>query len=514
MPSDEPPPRMTSVQAAPAQGRLHPLTLVLFLVNAVPGLLIPALVVWFTGSERALGIILLLFLGLGLIPTLIRYLTFTYRIENGELITRQGILERTERHIPLARVQDVRFEQGIVHRMLQVVDVHIETAGGKGAEASLSVLSKAEAENLRRAVFEHARVRSPESVGTPLAPGDTTPTDVIRRLSTRELVLAGLTSNRAASALAIILVAWQLMDDILPKDMYERFTGFLGSFVEHWVNAGDHPSWAGILALAVLVIGLGMVLSAVGSVVLFHGFTLSRRGEDLQRSYGLFTRRSSSLPRRRIQLLTIEATWLRRLLGLATLRADTAGSRPSDPRQQGNEGRDVLLPVVREEEVQTLLPVFFPHLGAAAPDWRRVSRRAIRRGTLKGAIACALLSAVTLSLERDLFALWPLALIPAVYVLNAINFRYLGFVADEDFFRMRRGWLSRFTYIVPIRNAQTIVVRQTPFDRRHRVATLMVDTAGQTFTGGGPRIRNVPESEALAVARTLAHHAARTRYRW
>jgi membrane protein YdbS with pleckstrin-like domain len=74
--------------------------------------------------------------------------------------------------------------------------------------------------------------------------------------------------------------------------------------------------------------------------------------------------------------------------------------------------------------------------------------------------------------------------------------------------------LSRATHIVPIRNAQTVVIRQTPFDRRHGVATLRVDTAGQAYTGGGPQIRNVPILEAEMVARTLVHRAAQTRYRW
>jgi len=78
---------------------------------------------------------------------------------------------------------------------------------------------------------------------------------------------------------------------------------------------------------------------------------------------------------------------------------------------------------------------------------------------------------------------------------------------------MRSGWLSRATHIVPIRNVQSIVVRQTPFDRRHKVSTLVVDSAGQTNTGGGPRIRNVPTADVLNVARTLAHRAASTRYR-
>ena len=69
---------------------------------------------------------------------------------------RQGLIGKQERHIPLARVQDVRLEQGVVHRVFGVVKVDIETAGGSGAEASLSVLSVAEAERLRGAVFARA----------------------------------------------------------------------------------------------------------------------------------------------------------------------------------------------------------------------------------------------------------------------------------------------------------------------------------------------------------------------
>jgi membrane protein YdbS with pleckstrin-like domain len=66
---------------------------------------------------------------------------------------------------------------------------------------------------------------------------------------------------------------------------------------------------------------------------------------------------------------------------------------------------------------------------------------------------------------------------------------------------------------VPIRNAQVIVVEQTPFDRWNRVATLIVDTAGQAYTGGGPRIHNVPAAEAIDLARALARQAGALCYR-
>jgi putative membrane protein len=240
---------------------------------------------------------------------------------------------------------------------------------------------------------------------------------------------------------------------------------------------------------------------------------LSRSGEDIHRSYGLLTRRASSLPRRRIQLLKIEEKLLRRVFRLATLRADTAGSR-AERGQEGAGGRDALLPAVPRAEIDAMLPVFFPDIDAADAEWRHVSRRAIRRGTFKGGFVFVVLAAVSWGFNPGWFNLWPLVFIPMVYVLNVMSYRHLGYRLGEKFFQTRRGWLSRATHILPIRNTQAILLRQTPFDRRHKVGTLMVDTAGQAYTGGAPTIDNVPWEEALNTARILAHRAADARYRW
>jgi putative membrane protein len=493
-------------------GHLHPLTLVVTLFNVVRNLLIPAVIVLVTRSEATLGVILLFFVGLNLLQSLVRYFTFTYRIQSGELITRQGLFERRERHIPLVRVQDLRLEQGLAHRILGVVDLHVETAGGQGAEASLSVLSRKDAETLRHAVFEQA-IAFASTRGDSTARVQAPDTQTLRRLETRDLVLAGLTSNQAASVLVLIFAGWHLLDDLLPQESYQRLVRALAGGIERWFKEGAHADWLAVVVAGSGLVLAGMLISVIGSIVLFHKFTLSRRGEDLHRSYGLITRRSSSLPRRRIQLLQIQETWLRRLFGLATLRVDTAGNRGSD-QTQGREGRDVLLPVVPRNEVASLLPVLFADLDEPNPPWHDVSRCAIRRGTTKAAVVCGLLAALSWSLQaRHFAALWPLLLVLPLYAINVLQYKNLGYSFTERFFRTRRGWLSRATHIVPIRNAQMLIVRETPFDRRFGVATLIVDTAGQAFTGGGPRLRNIPAGEALTVARAVAVRAARTRYR-
>lgn len=489
------------------EGRLHPLTLLFAVWNTLRGILIPLIVIIFFGRKRAEDLYFLfaiVFLVLPIGFALVRYFTFTYRIQNGELITHQGVLGRTQRIIPLTRVQDIRIEQSVLHRLFRMADVHVETAGGKEPEASLSVLSVAEADKLRAAVFDVKRSATATAEASAAR-------EIIRKLSVRELVFAGLTSNQMASAIAVLLVVWNLLDDFISPEAYERWVVRTTQAATDWVAHVGGKAWIGFLMFAVAAMLVGMLFSVIGSVVMFYGFTLARSGEDLHRSYGLFTRRSSSLPRRRIQVLKVEETILRRLFGLATLRADTAANTGQE-QHQNRGGRDMLLPILHKPELEGLLPNFFPDLDNGG-DWRQVARVAIRRGTFKGSVMCAIIAAISYGIQREWLALWPLLLVPIIHLLNVMSYRYLGYVHGPKYFRTRRGWLRRSTHIVPIRNAQVVLMRETPFDRRFKVASVLVDTAGKAHTGGPPRIGNVPRDEALELARALARQAAETRFR-
>src|SRR3954470_7509418 len=512
-----PPPLVYLTYAQPVpQARLHLLTLAFAAWHAVRGFVVPALVVIFLRHDvRSLGWVpLAATLGAAAVGwAMVKYFTFSYWVTGGELIIRSGVLARTERHIPLSRVQDVRLKQGPLHRALRVVEVEIETASGEGAEAKLSVLSQAEAQRLRGAIFAE-RVVTPEALTASLAAAPAVPRQTLRRVTIRELILAGLTSNQVASGLAVVLGLITFADEVMgDRSVYGRRAGEILVAVGKWLNTVHGATWALLAAAgiaALLVIGL--VISVRGSVFLFYGFELSVAGEDLHRSYGLFTRHASSLPRRRIQLLRIEEGVLRRMLRLATLRVNSAGSKPHEGEDR--TGIDVLLPVVPRDEVQQLLPAIFPDEAAhAEPHWRRVSPRAIWRGMVKASVLCLAVAIVLVS-GKGLSGLSVLLLLPAAYAINLLMYRNLGHARDGLFFRTRRGWLSRSTHVMPVRNIQAIILRQNPLDRRHRVGTVQVDTAGQAPGAGGPKVANVPWSEALELARELAHQAARERYRW
>src|SRR5215475_9969834 len=198
------------------EGRLHPLTIAFSLWKAARGI-IPAIPVLYLYGNKFPGFIMLTaMIAMSVATSLARYFSFTYRIEGNELITQQGILERKQRSIPLERIQEIRVEQGVLHRVFDVVDAKVETGGAGGAEASLSVLSRAEVERLRRAVFERAAKIRPYG-GPDLGLADqsaekqaaeTPEPIIIRRLGLKDLILIGLTTNHLISSLALAGAMW------------------------------------------------------------------------------------------------------------------------------------------------------------------------------------------------------------------------------------------------------------------------------------------------------------------
>jgi len=500
--------------AAVFEGRLHPLTIAFGLLKAARSLIYVIPLILF-GNKSFGWPLLMLIVTIAILTTLARYFSFSYRVEGNELITQQGLLERKHRSIPLERIQEIRVEQGLLHRVFDVVDAKIETGGGGGAEASLSVLSRAEVERLRQAVFERAaKIRADAGQTTAATqPQSVAPERVvIRQLSLKDLFLIGLTTNHLISALALAGALWNFADDILPESIYRRAGKYLYQETERLI-AQDVATTIFLTILSIFaVVAIGIIFSIIASIIRFYGFTFSRSGEDLHRRYGLFTRRSSSLPRRRIQVLKIEEKMFRRLFSLATLRADTSGSHRDN--EDDDTGRDVLVPIAPRREIDGLLTTFFPDFDTDQAEWRRVSRLAIRRDVFKGAIVCALIAALMFAARRQAISLWPLALLPAIWFASVARYRHLGYALGERYFRTRRGWLGRSTHIVPINKIQAVEIYQSPFDRRLGLATLSVDTAGQAYTGGGPQISNLPVDEARAIARTLAHKASATRFRW
>ena len=69
----------------------------------------------------------------------LRWVTTQYVVTNRRLVARQGVLARSGRDVPLFRVTDITFSQGLLQRVLGSGTLVVETAGERGAVLLLDV---------------------------------------------------------------------------------------------------------------------------------------------------------------------------------------------------------------------------------------------------------------------------------------------------------------------------------------------------------------------------------------
>ena len=195
-------------QLATEDRYLHPLSVIFSLADLVKQNIIPAVLGIFGAAN---GDLVYVFLALVFfVPTflfsLIRYFTIRYRIANGELVVQEGLIFRRVRTVPVERIQNIDMVQGILHRMLNLAEVRVETASGTKPEAVLKVLSLEEMERLREGVLLQKRAANAvdEAIGSPrnalnessLAAKESTAGMQLLAIPISWLAQAGFASNR------------------------------------------------------------------------------------------------------------------------------------------------------------------------------------------------------------------------------------------------------------------------------------------------------------------------------
>jgi putative membrane protein len=442
---------------------------------------------------------------------LFRYLTYTYTYGETELVIRSGLLFRRERHIPYSRIQNIDAVQNPLHRLLRVVEVKLETGGGDKAEATMSVLPMAAFHDMRERVFAKRHLAEPESGAVAAAP--------LVALSVPDLLLCGFIENRGGVLIAAALgVVWEMG---LFDRLFASLTGGTASgrgvirSLARSVYANATVSW-GRLALALtgfLVLLLVIrVVSMIWAVVRLYGFKVTLIDDDARAEFGLLTRVSMSIPMRRIQVLTVRESPLHRWCDRISVRVDTAGGGEpeQEPRKKGD--REYLAPILPRPALTGFVQAVIG-VDLASVAWNAPHPNAFRR-EVKPWLAMSAVAAAALGFLAKWFALPFIPLLLAWAVIGARQtIKYQRWAEVDDALLSMSGWLWRRLVIVRFGKMQVVTLRESPFDRRHRMAALHVDTAGAS-DGSAVHIRYLARPIAEALHSRLVAAAAGTQFRW
>jgi len=453
------------------RSRLHPLSLPFSMLTHLKGFLVPIfLVVAFSKNLEWEAWTFLI-----LVPILIfeawRYMTLRYWITADELIVTEGVLFREERHIPLARIQTVDSTQNLGQRLFGVVEVRVETAGSAKPEAHLKVLSVAARDALRAGIFAVEQTGRSEDAEANSAE--------LMRVGPGELALLGLNLGRG---LALLAIFFGLASQI---GLFEEL--HLGRGIElgreFFAGLSKTGVWTELLFELLLAAAFVLLVFAlsVGSVwVRLFNFRLERRGDEFRTQCGMFTRHATTIPKGRVQFVSIQAPLSLRLFGRALVKVRTAGGRAQGDKTSVT--RQWLIPVLSEERVPELVREFVPGYWPEQLEWHPIARGG-RRRLLTKAACFALLFNTPLLFAWHTWGLWVLAVtLPAsaalLMMLAWLRAERLAWADTGDAFLIRDGVLNQRIALVPRDRVQSVKLGANPFDRRWKMARLFVDTAG------------------------------------
>ena len=501
----------------PSDHRLHPSSFLFRMGGQLRELLLPVVVVIVTAGStggRWDAWLLVAMIPLALV-SLLRTLSTRYRFDEAELVVRTGFVFRNERHIPYARIQNIDAIQNVFHRALKVAEVRVETGTGGDPEATFSVLPLDAVEEMRRHAL--SRRRGVDSIAADGAP-TTASREVLLALSPRELLLSGFVENRSA---VVIAAAFGLLWEFGAADRLLQAV------------AGDQVSGRGVVRQAVrALLGLGMpstpriligiagfvtlllvirLISMGWSLIKLYGFTLRKAGDDLRTDFGLLTRVSATIPLQRIQTVTIAEGPLHRLFGRVSLKVDTAGG---DGVGESKTKREPVAPILRRTELAGLLAEVVPGIDLSSPEWQPPHPRAFRRELVQNSVVSIGLTAMFVLALRW----WTIPAMAGAVALASLQARlyvnHQRHAVVEGAVAFRSGWLWRRTTIARFTKIQTVVLAESPFDRRQGMARVFVDTAGAGDASHSVNIPYLAVNDARRLHAALASQAASTTFRW
>ena len=463
-------PRMLLVHPVREVMRFLPVLIGLFVAGSASG----------GGPWQYLGVLVPVAVGL------MRYLTTRFRIAQGRVELRRGLLNRHVLSTPLDRVRTVDVTASLIHRVLGLATVRIGTGTASTDSDERLDLDGLPAERARglRAELLHVAPGTGETGDSPEPPEER----LALRFDPSWARFAPLTSSGAVITAGLLGGGAQLLSE-------------LGAFSD--VDASDWslgiPVWVALVLAAVgLLIGVA-VLSVAGYLVTYWDFRLSHTPGSWHLSRGLLTTRETSIDDARVAGVSMGEPIGLRLAGAARLSAIVTGL--------GSEaGSSLLAPPAPRAEVVRVAGRVLGTDGPVTSDLTGHGPAAVRRRYTRavGPALLALAAAGVVILAAD-WSWWLLA-VPVTVVLAAAALasdraRSLGHALADGYVVARSGSLNRRREALEIEHVIGWTFRSTWFQRRTGLTTLVATTAGgrQAVT-----LLDVPEERAVDVAR-LAH---------
>ncbi len=446
---------------------MHPTAVFLQFMRVLREMAIPFVLALFVGGSNQFipwlntFNMLLLLLSLSIVYGWFRWWLFKYWLEDGEFKIEQGVMVRQKRFIRQERIQSVDISSGLIHRLLGVVRVRIETAGsGSEPEIYLQAVKYEEAAYIKRVLLsknaeKHAETVLDHSPGVQfneLKPVELEEASVIKRLGRKELVFMALTSSGIGLAFSAFGALFSQLFQFLPQGWLERT---FGTFIT--------TGWMVLIFFVIIAAVCAYLFSAVGTMLKYGGFILKREGDDFVINRGVLEKRELTLSVKRITAVRVVEPLLRQPFGYVSIYVESAGGGTAEEQLS-----TIMYPLIRSRELNHFFSQFLPDYVFNQPVLP-LPRRAYIRYLIKP--IALLLALCGLFIYFVPYGYLSLLMIPITIVWVYYQYKDAGYATSQHILLFRTRLLERQSILVKRSRIQAFTITQSIFQKKAKLIT-------------------------------------------
>lgn len=423
----------------------------------------------------------------------------TYTTGPEDIRVESGIISRQARSVPYERIQDVSKEQPLLARLFGLVQLRFETGAGGKDDLSLTYVSDAEGERLRRLVRDRREV-GPSQTAEEL--DDEAEEQPLFAMAPARIALFGF-FEFSLVVFGVLAAALQQLEFVLPFEIWEpeewraRFDGPLGWLLGSGMQA---QIVAGILSLTSIAL-IGVATGVVRTFTREYGFLLTRSERGFRRRRGLFTRTDVVMPVHRVQAAIVGTGLIRKRWGWHGLKFVSLA------QDAGSSNHDVA-PFAQMDEIERIADVTALELPTADTRWQRPSPWRWVVGGLGWAAVAAYAGSLASFLDRPVLA-WiiPAIGIPLIALRQWLNWQQYRHAIDGRQLYAKSGVFKRNVMIAPRQRIQSVEIMRGPLGKLAGYVDLVFG-----LPGGRLRFIGVPTEAAEAIRDQVVETIAATDY--
>jgi putative membrane protein len=407
------------------------------------------------------------------------FLLFRFHVAQGSLIIRKGFLVKRNLTVPLEKIQAVHIDQGWLHQLFNVVKVSFDAAGTEKMEIRIMAIDRHRAEALRTFILGAATQPQQQETAVEKPLIQLTPYDIFK---------LSISANhiKAFFILAAFLVS-----------TYREFIQIGGDDARGiWKQVKDFlrsDAGSAVIFLFSALLFLSLIISAVRVILKYYRFRITRSEKGYHIRSGLINLKEKLVPFNKIQYISWKANLVRQAMHISILQLHIAGAN-----EEVEDIQEIKIPLPQSAYTEQITPMYHPLLPEAEFTAARVHASYIQRQTLLFGLLPAIAATGIGYIFWGAYAWLFLLLIPLTAFQSWLFQQKFRIWGNADALQLKQGVYGTEGIIWLWHKLQKVTVQQTIYQRRKKLATVKLYTAGGTIS-----IPYIPEH----IARKLCNYA-------